>query len=120
MRKVAVIGMGNVGAAVAHQLVVGGYADELYLYDKNEAKVKADALDFEDSMDNLPFNVNITVNDYDALKDVEVIVSAMGNIKLLDVPNPDRFAELKHNRVQVEEVGAKIKASGFHGVLIDI
>ena len=37
MRKVAVIGMGNVGAAVAHQLVVGGYADELYLYDKNEA-----------------------------------------------------------------------------------
>ena len=86
MRKVAVIGMGNVGAAVAHQLVVGGHADELYLYDKNEAKVKADALDFEDSMDNLPFNVNITVNDYDALKDVEVIVSATVSYTHLTLP----------------------------------
>lgn len=38
MRKVAVIGMGNVGAAVAHQLVVGGHADDLYLYDTNEAE----------------------------------------------------------------------------------
>lgn len=120
MRKVAVIGMGNVGAAVAHQLVVGGHADDLYLYDTNEAKVNADALDFEDSMDNVPFNVNITVNDYEALKDVEVIVSALGHIKLLDVPHPDRFAELKYNRKEVAEVGAKIKASGFHGVLIDI
>ena len=105
MRKVAVIGMGNVGAAVAHQLVVGGHADDLYLYDTNEAKVNADALDFEDSMDNVPFNVNITVNDYEALKDVEVIVSALGHIKLLDVPHPDRFAELKYNRKEVAEVG---------------
>ena len=78
--KVAVIGMGNVGAAVAHQLVVEGCTDELLLYDKNEKKVKADALDFEDAMNNLPFHVNITVNDYERLKDADVIVSALGDI----------------------------------------
>ena len=88
MRKVAVIGMGNVGAAVAHQLIIGGHVDDLYLYDSNEAKVKADALDFEDSMDNVPFNVNITVNDYEALKDVSITVKRLQKfvqkLKLLD------------------------------------
>ena len=60
-RKVGVIGMGNVGSTVAHYIVAMGFADDLVLIDKNEAKVKADALDFEDAMANLPFHTNITV-----------------------------------------------------------
>ena len=83
-RKVGVIGMGNVGSTVAHYIVAMGFADDLVLIDKNEAKVKADALDFEDAMANLPFHTNITVSDYSALKDADVIVSALGNIKLQD------------------------------------
>ena len=90
--------MGNVGSTVAHYIVAMGFADDLVLIDKNEAKVKADALDFEDAMANLPFHTNITVNDYSALKDADVIVSALGNIKLQDNPNADRFAELPFTR----------------------
>lgn len=118
--KVAVIGMGNVGAAVAHQLVVEGCTDELLLYDKNEKKVKADALDFEDAMNNLPFHVNITVNDYERLKDADVIVSALGDIHLITLEKADRFAELRVNKSAVAEVGKKIKDSGFKGILVDI
>lgn len=120
MRKVAVLGMGNVGAAVAHHLVVAGKVDDLYLYDTNEDKVKADALDFKDSMNNLDHFTNIYINDYDALSDVDIIVSALGNVKLLDVPNPDRFAELKFNRPLVLEWGARLKACGFKGIIINI
>lgn len=119
-RKVGVIGMGNVGSTVAHYIVAMGFADDLVLIDKNEAKVKADALDFEDAMANLPFYTNITVNDYSALKDADVIVSALGNIKLQDNPNADRFAELPFTRQAVKEVAQKIKESGFKGKIVAI
>ncbi|OYS54590.1 L-lactate dehydrogenase [Limosilactobacillus reuteri] len=119
-RKVGVIGMGNEGSTVAHYIVAMGFADDLVLIDKNEAKVKADALDFEDAMANLPFHTNITVNDYSALKDADVIVSALGNIKLQDNPNADRFAELPFTRQAVKEVAQKIKESGFKGKIVAI
>ena len=119
-RKVGVIGMGNVGSTVAHYIVAMGFADDLVLIDKNEAKVKADALDFEDAMANLPFHTNITVNDYSALKDADVIVSALGNIKLQDNPNADRFEELPFTRQAVKEVAQKIKESGFKGKIVAI
>ena len=52
-RKVAIIGMGNVGAAVAHGLIAQGAFDDYVLIDTNEDKVKADALDFQDAAANL-------------------------------------------------------------------
>ena len=119
-RKVAVIGMGNVGATVAHYIVANGFADDLFLIDKNEAKVNADALDFKDAMANLLHHTNIFVNDYQQLKDTDVIVSALGDIKLEDNPNADRFAELPFTRKAVPEVAKKIKESGFNGKIVVI
>lgn len=119
-RKVAIIGMGNVGAAVAHGLIAQGAFDDYVLIDTNEAKVKADALDFQDAAANLNHHANITVNSYDALADADVIISALGNIKLQDNPNADRFAELPFTSKEVIEVSKKIKEVGFKGILIAI
>lgn len=119
-RKIGIIGMGHVGQAVAQQVITNGYADDLVLIDKNEAKVGADALDFGDAMPNLTSHTNIIVNDYRALKDADVIISALGKIALTDNPDNDRFAELPHNREQVQAVAEAIKASGFNGILIPI
>lgn len=119
-RKIAVIGMGHVGSTAAHYIVANGFADDLVLIDTNEDKVKADALDFEDAMPNLPYHTNIFVNDYSELKDTDVIISALGNIKLQDNPNDDRFAELPFTRKQVRSVAQQIKASGFNGIIVAI
>lgn len=119
-RKIGVIGMGNVGSTAAHYIVANGFADDLVLIDINEKKVEADALDFQDAMPNLPYHTNIVVNDYSALKDADVIISALGNIKLQDNANDDRFAELPFTRVQVRDVAAKIKAAGFNGIIVAI
>ena len=119
-RKVAIIGMGNVGAAVAHGLIAQGAFDDYVLIDTNEAKVKADALDFQDAAANLNHHANITVNSYDALADADVIISALGNIKLQDNSNADRFAELPFTSKEVIEVSKKIKEVGFKGILITI
>jgi L-lactate dehydrogenase len=119
-RKIAVIGMGNVGSTAAHYIVACGFADDLVLIDTREKKVEADATDFEDAMSNLPYHTNITVNDYSALKDADVIISALGNIKLQDNKNDDRFAELPFTSEAVKSVAPKIKASGFNGIIVDI
>lgn len=119
-RKIGVIGMGHVGSTVAHYIVANGFADDLVLIDTNEKKVHADALDFEDAMANLPFHTNIVENDYAALKDADVIISAVGNIKLQDTPEADRFVELPFTRVAVAEVANQIKESGFNGVIVAI
>ncbi|WP_429970590.1 L-lactate dehydrogenase [Fructilactobacillus sp. Tb1] len=120
VRKIGVIGDGHVGSTVAHYIVANGFADDLVLIDKNEAKVNADAIDFREAMPNLPFHTNITVNDYDALRDADVIISALGNIRLNDGANEDRFSELAYNSEQVKSVAAKIRDSGFNGIIIAI
>ena len=119
-RKVAIIGMGNVGAAVAHGLIAQGAFDDYVLIDTNEAKVKADALDFQDAAANLNHHANITVNSYEALADADIIISALGNIKLQDNSNADRFVELPFTSKEVIEVSKKIKEVGFKRILIAI
>ena len=119
-RKVAVVGMGHVGATVAHYLVSGGFVDELVLFDTNEAKVNSDALDLRDAMANLPTHTNLYVNDWDQVADCDVVISALGKSKLVDTPDHDRFAEFKFTRTQVPVVGQKLKDHGFHGNLVVI
>lgn len=119
-RKIAVIGMGNVGAAVAHHLVSAGLVDDLALFDIREAKVEADALDFQDSMANLDYHTNITVNDYTELDDTDVIISAVGNVELLDTPVKNRMAELDYTGAAVEKIATKIKNTKFSGIIVVI
>ncbi len=117
-RKVAVIGDGHVGQTVAHHLVITGLVDHLALFDLNEDKVKADVIDLKDALPNLGHHVEITYNDYSELADADVIVSTLGNIKLQDNPDNDRFAELPYTSAQVKVVASRIKASGFKGILV--
>jgi L-lactate dehydrogenase len=118
-RKVGIIGVGHVGAAVAHQIIITGATDNLVLIDIDTKKVEADALDFEDAMANLPSHTNITVNDYAELADADVIISAVGNIGIQKI-KLDRFAEVGFTSNAVKHVAGKIKASGFNGILIVI
>ena len=76
-RKIGIIGMGNVGAAVAHGAIAQGLADSYVFIDINEKKAEADAQDFKDAMANLPSYANIVVNDYAALEDADVIISSL-------------------------------------------
>jgi L-lactate dehydrogenase len=91
------------------------------LIDKNKEKVTADAIDFTDALANIDHHTEITINDYSQLADADVVISAVGNIRL---PNEsktnDRFAGLPFTSSAVREVAPQIKASGFNGVLIVI
>lgn len=119
-RKIGIIGMGHVGSTVAHGLIAQGLFDEYVLIDTNVEKVEADAIDFRDSMANINQHALIKVNDYQALADAEIIISALGNIALQDNPNADRFAELSFTSKEVKKVSEKLKDVGFSGIIIAI
>lgn len=119
-RKIAIIGLGHVGAAIAHALITTGGADELVFIDTNSAKVEAEALDFQDAAANLKYDVQIVVNDWQALNDADVVISTLGKISLQKEGQAtgDRFVELQFTKQQIRGVADKILASGFHGVLV--
>ncbi|MCR1901314.1 L-lactate dehydrogenase [Ligilactobacillus apodemi] len=119
MRKLGVIGIGNVGVTVAYTIVSQGIADELVMIDTNEKKVLAEKLDFEDAMPRMPYHTEIKIQDYAALKDADVVITAFGDITA-SVRTGNRFAELEINSKNAAEVGQKLKEAGFKGVLINI
>lgn len=120
-RKVGIIGLGHVGAAVAHNLSAQGAVDEFVFIDSDKAKVTAEALDFEDAKANLEYNANYVVNDWDTLADADVVISSVGKISLQGtVKNKDRFIELQFTKHQIKDVSKKLVASGFKGILVVI
>ena len=116
--KIGIIGDGHVGSTVAQQLILTGLVDDLVMIDVNEAKVRADQLDFQDAMANLKHHITININDYSALKDADIVISAFGNIEL--EAGGERFAELNYNRERIGDIAKSIKKSGFNGILLVI
>lgn len=119
MRKLGVIGIGNVGVTVAYTIVSQGIADELVMIDTNDKKVLAEKLDFEDAMPRMPYHTEIKIQDYADLKDADVVITAFGDIQA-SVRTGNRFAEFEINSKNAVEVGRKLKDAGFNGVLINI
>lgn len=119
MRKIGIIGMGHVGATVAFSLFTHGIADELVLIDKNEDKVSAEYNDLHDTLARNNYYVNVRMQDWEALKDADVVITAFGDIAAT-VKTGDRFGEFKINAKNAREVGKKLKEIGYKGVIINI
>lgn len=117
-QRVGIIGMGNVGCAVAHGMIAQDLADEYVFLNRTEAKATANKIDFEDAMGNDTTNAKILANDWAALAEADVLISTLGDIGLQKNNHGDRFAELAFTSEMVREVSQKIKVSGFNGVLI--
>lgn len=119
MRKVAVIGLGHVGATVAYTLFTHGIVDTLLLLDKNQGKMEAEYNDLHDTLARNDYHVNVLMQNWNMLENMDVIVTSFGDIAAT-VKTGDRFGEFDINSKNAKEVGEKIKTSGFNGILINI
>ena len=119
MRKISVIGLGNVGSTVAHTLIERHLCEKLALFDKKEGKVIAEVNDLSDSLVRRNNNVDLIKGNQKDLADSDIIVFAPGDIKILHT-NSDRLAEFKYTKTCVEEWAPIIKDSGFKGIIISI
>lgn len=75
--KVAVIGAGNVGASIAYTLALLGTAPVVSLIDANADKAAGEALDIAHGVSLGP-HVTVIQEDWDGLKDADIIVHAAG------------------------------------------
>ena len=116
-RKVAVIGVGNVGSHVAFSLVTRGIADELVLIDTKEDKVKSEMLALKDSLANLNSNVIIKIQDYSELKDAEILVISAGPLPRFE---QTRLDTLDDGIKIIDDIMPKITESGFSGIFLVI
>lgn len=119
MKKVSIIGLGNVGATVAHTLIERKLCDEIALFDKKEGLVNAETTDLRDGMVRRDGNIEIIVGKKSDLASSDIIIFAPGDISILQ-NNRDRLEEFKYTKTCVEEWAAIIKDSGFKGIIVSI
>lgn len=117
-RKIAIIGVGHVGAHCGYALIMRGLVDELVLVDKNHQKAVSERQDLMDAVAYCPHKVNVTIADYDELGDCDIIVNSIGKIELLETH--DRLTELNFTIKEVTDFIPKVMKSGFNGIFINI
>lgn len=119
MRKISIIGLGNVGATVAHTIVERSLCDTLALFDKKEGLARAEVSDLSDGFVRRNGHVNILAGEKEDLKDSDIIIFAPGDITILQRYS-DRLKEFEYTKTCVEEWAPIIKNSGFKGILVSI
>ena len=87
--------------------------------DKNEAKVKSEQVDLQDQIALSGTDTTVSVQDYnheqwEQLRNLDVLVYCAGDIKLLREHKGNRDFELQMTSQVVKEIAPKIKNSGVH------
>lgn len=119
MRKISIIGLGNVGATLAHTIVERSLCDTLFLFDKKEGLAEAEVSDLSDGFVRRNGHINIVAGSLKNLDESDIIVFAPGDITILQ-KNNDRLLEFKYTKTCAEEWGKKIKESKFKGIIVSI
>ena len=119
IRKIGIIGMGHVGAHVAHNLLMQGVTDELYLSDVNDKKLTSEVQDLNDAMSFYPHACKIVKcrDEYEELAGCDVIVNAAGNVSL---SAGNRDGELFFTTDACRSFARRVSDAGFEGVWVSI
>ena len=78
MRKVTIIGAGNVGATIAYTLAVEGVANEIVIIDIKKEKAEGEAIDIAQGGQFFREDVKISSGDYEDAVDSDIVVITSG------------------------------------------
>jgi L-lactate dehydrogenase len=117
MRKIGIIGLGHVGRMLANQLVVNGKTDVLVLIDKDDQLAVGVQADLNDAQPALATHTQIIVQDYAALADADIVITAFGKSELL---KQQPMAELETSYHEAQVFGKQLNESGFAGIVINL
>ncbi|HUN87690.1 MAG TPA: L-lactate dehydrogenase [Terriglobales bacterium] len=112
--RVAVVGMGNVGATFAYALLLSGYAAEIVLIDVNHAKAEGEAMDLNHT-EPFAYPTRIWAGDYSDCADAAVTVVTAGAAQH---PGETRLNLIKRNASIFREIIPEIAKYSPHGILL--
>lgn len=119
MKKISLIGLGNVGATVAYTLIERQLCDTLALFDKKEGLAQAEVNDLSDATVKRDGNIKLIAGKTNDLDDSDIIIFAPGDISILQ-KHSDRLEEFKYTKACVEEWAPVIKNSDFDGIIVSV
>lgn len=113
-RKVAIVGMGNVGASCAFALMQKKLYSEMVLINRSRDKAEGEAMDLSDG---LPYvgSMKIYAGDYEDAADASLIVITSGAAQK---PGETRLDLVSRNAAIMKSIIDQIKATSFEGILL--
>lgn len=78
MSKIAIVGAGSVGTAIAYASAIKGLGDEIVLFDLNGAKASAEALDLQHGLQFVPATRVMGGDELDLCCDADIVVITAG------------------------------------------
>ena len=116
MKKVVIIGCGNVGMSYAYALLnQKTFANELVLIDLDVERIKGEVMDLNHCLAYSPSKLKIKVGTYEDCKDASLIVIAAG---VNQGPHDSRLELLNNNSKIFKSIIKNVKDSGFNGIFL--
>lgn len=114
LSRVAIVGLGNVGATFAYALLLSGLAAEIVLIDSNRAKAEGEAMDLNHA---LPFThpTKVWAGDYSDCKGAIVTVLAAGAPQ---APGETRLDLIKKNAAIWRSLVPRVAEPNPEGILL--
>ena len=114
--KVAIVGIGNVGATTAYTIVNQGLCEELVLIDVNKDKAYAEALDMQHSIYFMNRNIQVKAGDYSDCTDADIVIITASAPMPKD--SHDRLEMLKPSMKIMKSIVESVMQSGFNGIFL--
>ncbi|MTT31924.1 L-lactate dehydrogenase [Terrilactibacillus sp. BCM23-1] len=116
IRRIGIIGVGNVGSAAAFSVIHQGICEELTLVDIKKEKSIGEAIDFADSIGFLSFRTKVKSGELLDLKNCDVILISVAGEPLK--PGETRLDLLKGTSAIIKDIIPPLKEAGFNGIYV--
>lgn len=113
MRKIGILGLGEVGSALAANLLAAQQVDQLVLLDLSDERAVGLQSDLESGWP----TADIVTQGWAQIHDLDVLVVAIGN---RDQLLKSRFGELAFNAQAIHDLADQIKPADVHGVVLNL
>ena len=114
MKKIVIIGCGNVGLAYLKNLCQSDMTLDISLIDIDEEKLEGEILDLEHSLVYRNSNINIKLGNYSDCDNADIVVITAG----IPQSTKDRMSDLEKANEIVLDISNKLRETSFKGVVL--
>jgi len=115
MKKVVVVGLGNVGMAYVSNLISTRLADEIVLIDLNRDKILGEAMDLSHAATVFNTSIKIKAGDYKDCFGADIVVIAAG---LNQEKGETRLNLINRNNEIIKSIVKEVMQGGFDGIFL--
>lgn len=114
MKKIVIIGCGNVGLAYLKKLCLTDMALDISLIDLDEDKLTGEILDLEHSLVYSNSNINLKLGNYNDCNDADIVVITAG----VPQSTKNRLDDLEKANEIIIDITNNLRNTGFNGICL--